>query len=126
MIYKSKLKELFTGSFIEVQKICTILDDFNIKYIIQDEKKSAILAGFGITNLFWIRPVYLPYRAQCAKQTVIWLLSLQIGHLDLGTGDHPYLPKLRFQRVNFPRPRMCLLASPTSFGEEGNHGGSMT
>ncbi len=53
MIYKSKLKELFTGSFIEVQKICTILDDFNIKYIIQDEKKSAILAGFGITNLFY-------------------------------------------------------------------------
>ena len=53
MIYKSKLKELFTGSFIEVQKICTILDDFNIKYIIQDKKKSAILAGFGITNLFY-------------------------------------------------------------------------
>ena len=53
MIYKSKLKELFTGSFIEVQKICTILDDFNIKYIIQDQKKSAILAGFGITNLFY-------------------------------------------------------------------------
>ena len=53
MIYKSKLKELFSGSFIEVQKICTILDDFNIKYIIQDEKKSAILAGFGITNLFY-------------------------------------------------------------------------
>ena len=53
MIYKSKLKELFTGSFIEVQKICTILDNFNIKYIIQDEKKSAILAGFGITNLFY-------------------------------------------------------------------------
>ena len=53
MIYKSKLKELFTGSFIEVQKICTILDDFDIKYIIQDQKKSAILAGFGITNLFY-------------------------------------------------------------------------
>ena len=53
MIYKSKLKELFTGSFIEVQKICTILDDVNIKYIIQDQKKSAILAGFGITNLFY-------------------------------------------------------------------------
>tara|TARA_A200000113_G_C8823773_1_gene341356 strand:- start:522 stop:743 length:222 start_codon:yes stop_codon:yes gene_type:complete len=53
MIYKSKLKELFSGSFIEVQKICTILDDFNVKYIIQDEKKSAILAGFGITNLFY-------------------------------------------------------------------------
>ena len=53
MIYKSKLKELFTGSFIEVQKICTILDDFEIKYIIQDQKKSAILAGFGITNLFY-------------------------------------------------------------------------
>ena len=53
MIYKSKLKELFTGSFIEVQKICTILDNFNIKYIIQDQKKSAILAGFGITNLFY-------------------------------------------------------------------------
>ena len=53
MIYKSKLKELFTGSFIEVQKICMILDDFNIKYIIQDQKKSAILAGFGITNLFY-------------------------------------------------------------------------
>ena len=53
MIYKSKLKELFTGSFIEVQKICTILDDFNIKYIIQDQKKSSILAGFGITNLFY-------------------------------------------------------------------------
>lgn len=53
MIYKSKLKELFTGSFIEVQKTCTILDDFNIKYIIQDQKKSAILAGFGITNLFY-------------------------------------------------------------------------
>lgn len=53
MIYKSKLKELFTGSFIEVQKICTILDDFNVKYIIQDQKKSAILAGFGITNLFY-------------------------------------------------------------------------
>ena len=53
MIYKSKLKELFTGSFIEVQKICTILEDFNIKYIIQDQKKSAILAGFGITNLFY-------------------------------------------------------------------------
>ncbi len=53
MIYKSKLKELFIGSFIEVQKICTILDDFNIKYIIQDQKKSAILAGFGITNLFY-------------------------------------------------------------------------
>ena len=53
MIYKSKLKELFTGSFIEVQKICTILDDFKIKYIIQDQKKSAILAGFGITNLFY-------------------------------------------------------------------------
>ena len=53
MIYKSKLKELFTGSFIEVQKICTVLDDFEIKYIIQDQKKSAILAGFGITNLFY-------------------------------------------------------------------------
>ncbi|MDC3110335.1 DUF2007 domain-containing protein [Flavobacteriales bacterium] len=53
MIYKSKLKELFSGSFIEVQKICTILDDFNVKYIIQDQKKSAILAGFGITNLFY-------------------------------------------------------------------------
>ena len=53
MIYKSKLKELFTGSFIEVQKICTILDDFELKYIIQDQKKSAILAGFGITNLFY-------------------------------------------------------------------------
>ena len=53
MIYKSKLKELFIGSFIEVQKICTILDDFNVKYIIQDQKKSAILAGFGITNLFY-------------------------------------------------------------------------
>ena len=53
MIYKSKLKELYTGSFIEVQKICTILDDFKIKYIIQDQKKSAILAGFGIINLFY-------------------------------------------------------------------------
>jgi len=53
MIYKSKLKELFTGSFIEVQKTCTILEDLNIKYIIQDQKKSAILAGFGITNLFY-------------------------------------------------------------------------
>ena len=53
MIYKSKLKELFTGSFIEVQKICTVLDDFEIKSIIQDQKKSAILAGFGITNLFY-------------------------------------------------------------------------
>lgn len=53
MIYKSKLKELFSGSFIEVQKICTILDDFSVKYIIQDQKKSAILAGFGITNLFY-------------------------------------------------------------------------
>ena len=53
MIYKSKLKELFTGSFIETQKISTILEDFNIKYIIQDQKKSAILAGFGVTNLFY-------------------------------------------------------------------------
>ncbi|MBK55790.1 MAG: hypothetical protein CMC84_00465 [Flavobacteriaceae bacterium] len=53
MIYKSKLKELFTGSFIEAQKISTILEDFNIKYIIQDQKKSAILAGFGVTNLFY-------------------------------------------------------------------------
>ena len=51
MIYKSKLKELFTGSFIEVQKLCTTLEDFNIKYIVQDYKKSAILAGFGVTNL---------------------------------------------------------------------------
>tara|TARA_Y200000002_G_scaffold366693_1_gene357914 strand:+ start:1167 stop:1388 length:222 start_codon:yes stop_codon:yes gene_type:complete len=53
MIYKSKLKELFIGSFIEAQKISTILEDFNIKYIIQDQKKSAILAGFGVTNLFY-------------------------------------------------------------------------
>ena len=52
MIYKSKLKELFTGSFIEVQKFCTILEDFNIRYIVQDYKKSAILAGFGVTNLY--------------------------------------------------------------------------
>ena len=52
MIYKSKLIELFTGSFIEVQKFCTILEDFNIRYIVQDYKKSAILAGFGVTNLY--------------------------------------------------------------------------
>lgn len=51
MIYKSKLKELFIGSFIEVQKFCTILEDFNIMYIVQDYKKSAILAGFGVVNL---------------------------------------------------------------------------
>ena len=51
MIYKSKLKELFTGSFIEVQKLCVTLEDFNLKYIVQDYKKSAVLAGFGITNL---------------------------------------------------------------------------
>ena len=50
-IHKSKLKELFTGTFIEVQKFCTILDDFDIKYIVQDYKESAILAGFGVTNL---------------------------------------------------------------------------
>jgi len=52
-IYKSKLKELFTGSFIEVQKFCTILEDFDIKYIVQDYKESAILAGFGVTNLYY-------------------------------------------------------------------------
>ena len=52
-IYKSKLKELFTGTFIEVQKFCTILEDFDIKYIIQDYKQSAVLAGFGITNLYY-------------------------------------------------------------------------
>ena len=49
-IYKSKLKELFTGTFIEVQKFCTILEDFDI---VQDYKQSAVLAGFGITNLYY-------------------------------------------------------------------------
>ena len=52
-IYKSKLNELFTGTFIEVQKFCTILEDFDIKYIVQDYKQSAVLAGFGITNLYY-------------------------------------------------------------------------
>ena len=50
-VYRSKLRELFTGTFIEVQKFCTILEDFDIKYIVQDYKQSAVLAGFGITNL---------------------------------------------------------------------------
>ena len=52
-VYRSKLKELFTGTFIEVQKLCAILEEFDIKYIVQDFKQSAVLAGFGITNLYY-------------------------------------------------------------------------
>ena len=30
-----------------------LLEDFDIKYIVQDYKQSAVLAGFGITNLYY-------------------------------------------------------------------------
>jgi len=42
---------IFTGSMIEVNRLVSDLSEANIKSIVEDEGKSAVLAGFALPNL---------------------------------------------------------------------------
>ncbi len=53
----SAYSKIFTGNFILVQKIATLLEEQNIKFIIRDESESGRLAGFcapidGLQDLY--------------------------------------------------------------------------
>ncbi|MGC6430449.1 MAG: putative signal transducing protein [Jejuia sp.] len=41
--------KIFSGNFIEVQRIFRVLEDENICAIIKDESESGRLAGFGVS-----------------------------------------------------------------------------
>ena len=42
---------VFTGSMIEVNRLVSDLSEANINSIVEDEGKSAVLAGFALPNL---------------------------------------------------------------------------
>ena len=47
----TKYVHIFTGSMIEVNRLVSDLSEANIKSIVEDEGKSAVLAGFALPNL---------------------------------------------------------------------------
>lgn len=47
MFPESQYKRIYTGSFITVQHIQTLLNDQGIPSITRDDMKSGMLAGFG-------------------------------------------------------------------------------
>jgi len=47
----TKHVHIFTGSMIEVNRLALDLSEANIESIIEDEGKSAVLAGFALPNI---------------------------------------------------------------------------
>ena len=47
----TKHVHIFTGSMIEVNRLVSDLSEANINSIVEDEGKSAVLAGFALPNL---------------------------------------------------------------------------
>ena len=47
----TKYVHIFTGSMIEVNRLVSDLSEANIKSIVEDQGKSAVLAGFALPNL---------------------------------------------------------------------------
>jgi len=47
----TKYVHVFTGSMVEVNRLVSDLSEANIKSIVEDEGKSAVLAGFALPNL---------------------------------------------------------------------------
>tara|TARA_X000000368_G_C23053246_1_gene722528 strand:- start:3711 stop:3944 length:234 start_codon:yes stop_codon:yes gene_type:complete len=47
----TKYVHIFTGSMIEVNRLVSDLSEEDIKSIVEDEGKSAVLAGFALPNL---------------------------------------------------------------------------
>ncbi len=47
----TKYVHIFTGSMIQVNRLVSDLSEANIKSIVEDEGKSAVLAGFALPNL---------------------------------------------------------------------------
>ena len=49
----SRYVHVFSGSMIEANKLVCDLSEKNIYSILEDESKSAVLAGFGVPNFLY-------------------------------------------------------------------------